>query len=908
MALHLYEQMQEEGVNSNDRTYVSVFQACGTSADKEACGFVDGHSAKLKAFVKGQAIHAVAMEKGYDTDEFVGSSLINMYGRCGTVMCAQNVFDGLVRRDVVSWNAIIAAYIEQGEEEKCLQLYEQMWEQSVSPNAWTFVSVLQACGMMVDKVGDQVFKCIGIGKALHAGVQRKGFEADVFVGSTLISMYGKCGSILDAAKVFGGLVDRNVVSWNAMLAAYVEQGEAEKALEFYDHMLRESVPDKRTFSSAIQACTMLANVENKLSTCSQFFNVKPLDKGKSIHADMRRKGVDGDAFVCSTLIYMYGRCGSIMDAWDVFDELPQRDLVVWNAMLKALIEDGQAGTALQLYKRMEMEGIDRDERTYAIALQACGMLAQQEEECGSDAQSSSLKFAEIGRAIHTDAHRNGFDTGVFVGSSLIIMYRKIGDIADARKAFDALPHRDVIVWTAMLGAYVEQGQADLVLQLYEQMKEEYVKPDAWTFVTLLQACAILVDEEEEAFVDGHPIKVRYLDKGKGIHKEAQGKGFDSNVFVASTLISMYGKCGNILDAEKVFNCLSDHSVVAWTAMLGAYAEHSKADKALHLYRVMQQNGPSPNEITIVCILQGPSKTGSLTILREIHQALVPSTNLLSPLLASALISAYGRCASMSDAQAVFDALAHPDVISWNALIAAYARQGCSEECLGCYVKMQLACVKPTGLTFLSLLSACSNAGLVDRGIDYFECMTKVHALSPEIEHYVCMTDLLGRAGFFAMVEGLLSTMPMQANLSIWLCLLGACRKHGRVAIGEQAFNYAVRLEPIHGAAYILMVNIYVNAGLLDRANEVAKLRQENGAWRKPGQSWIDHKQGLQTFVVADRRHPQHVQVYELLRKVGSELKEIHVVFDNLDETADHCSLSGSRQDQSIMVSDDYCLN
>lgn len=194
---------------------------------------------------------------------------------------------------------------------------------------------------------------------------------------------------------------------------------------------------------------------------------------------------------------------------------------------------------------------------------------------------------------------------------------------------------------------------------------------------------------------------------------------------------------------------------------------------------------------------------------------------------------------MVDAQAVFDALHKPDMVIWSTLIAGYCREGNSGAIFHKFEAMQLAGIKPDRVTFLSLLSACSHDGLVDKGIEYFELMSRDYGLSSEVKHFVSLFDLLGRAGDFRRLKGILSRMPVQPDVAVWLCLLAACRNHGNVEMGKFAYDCAVQLQPKEAAAYVLMSNIYADAGMFDSANQVDTSRQKVGAWENPGQSWLE---------------------------------------------------------------------
>lgn len=872
-ALHLYEQMRNKGMSPDDRTFVSVVQACAMLMEDEHALLVDCSLLKVKSLQRGKVLHADARRKGHELDPFFINTLVNLYGRCGSIADAQNMFDGLSDRSLVTWNALLAAYVAQGQPARAWQLYEEMCEKSVPLNDRTLVSILQACGMLAAEEDDTEVgqsnraKYLEKGKAVHADAQMKGFGSDIFVGNTLVSFYVRCKSILDAQNAFDGLSERDIVSWTVMIGGYAQVGCPEKALQLFELIWEQGLsPNDRTLVSTLLACGMLAEKEQGMFVDGQCTKDKSLERGKFIHAEAHERGFGSDVFVANTLVSMYGKCGSIRDAEIVFEGLSGRDMVSWNAMIAAYTLQGQPEQALQLYDRMVENGVNPNKSIIVSALTACGMLVDK-EGTGIE-QPIKMKALEKLRAVHAEAQRHGCDSDLFVGSALISMYGKCKSIEDAENVFNGLTKGDVVVWNAMLAAYAEQGYPEKVLHIYEKMKTEGVSRDVRTFVSAIQACSMLADKEEPVVADGRGTKEQSLELGRAVHAEARRKGFCSDSFVGSTLICFYGKSGNLADARVVFDGLLHRDVVSWNSMIAAYVGQGQADVALHLYQCMQQEGIIPDEVTFLCTLQACSYTGSLDVCRQIHFNLASTGMDLCPVLATALINAYGKCSSMVDAQKVHDALPQPTLVSCNALIAGYARQGKCTASLKCYKEMVRAGLSPDGITFLSLLSACSYAGLLDKGVECFEAMSRDHGITPEIDHYVTMVDLLGRAGSFEMIQDLLSGMPLQPNLAIWLCLMGACRTHGKLLLAEQAFASAVRLQPTHASAYVLMSNIYADMGFSDRANEVKKLRLKEGARKEPGESWIDDGKGIRSFWAEDCKHDQHTELYNLLSLVG----------------------------------------
>lgn len=850
-ALDVLVHMDQQGTVPSVNMYRSLLKVC----------------TKRKALAQAKQVHLHLVKNGLESTRFLGESVVSTLVKCGSLEDALDVFERLPTRTVYSWTALICGYTNSGQSQAALRMYRSMREAGLEPDKFIFVNLLKACANTAN---------LDEGRRVHAEAALYSYETDIYVGTCLLNMYAKCGSILDAQSVFDGLSERDVVSWNAMLAAYVHDGQAEEALRLYGKMFSDGVsPDDRTFVSVLQACGVLAEGEKGCLVLGFFVKPKSLGTGKAIHGEALRRGYDCDVFVGSTLVSMYGKCGSVEDAQHVFQQLLERNVVSWSAMITAITQQGQAVRAFELYVLMLVEGVSPDAHIFVTMLQACGMLAEVEGDTNVDGQPMKVESLAQAKVVHFEAWKRGHRSEVFVASALISTYGKCGSIVDGFNVFNGFYQRNVVSWSAMLAACAQQGQADKALDLYLQMTLECVTPDDRTFVGALQACGLLAEEEEHIVVDGKTIAVQSLGKGKQVHAYAWQKGYSFDLFVGNTLISMYGKCGSIVDAQSVFDRLLQWDVVSWNALLAAYIHQGEEEMALQLFRQMHEEGVSPNDVTFMCLLEACSNTGDLDSCTQIHHHLVSKSKGLSTLMGNTLIHSYGSCASMVDAQKVFDTLSSRDLVSWNALIAGYSRQGDYEASLRCYQNMQVAGVKPDNVTFLSLLSACSHSGRVETGIEHFESMIRDHGITPDIEHYVCMVDLLGSAGYFARVENLLSTMPIPPNLSLWLCLLGTCRKHGEVELAKQAFDCALRIQPEHAAAYVLMSHIYAHAGLWDDAKGVNTLELQARTCKRPGQCWTQHEHEVRVFTVGDHTSPLHRDVYDMLRVVGSEVPKVH---------------------------------
>lgn len=774
--------MDNVGTVPTHSMFLSLLQACS----------------KQKAMNHAKQVGAHLVSHGLDSNTFLIDNLVSTLVKCGGLEDALEVFHSLPHRTVFTWTAVISGYTERGKGQDSLRVYGFMREEGVEPNAYTFVSLFKACGSIPD---------LDAGKALHADARRNGLDSYVFVGNSLISMYGKCGDILEAENVFCGLPQLDLVFWNAMLSAYMEQCDGEKALQMYRQMQEEGVkPSDRTFVIALQACCILREKDGCVAEEGQPITMKSLELGQALHADAKKVS-DVNIFVYNALISMYGECGSIMQVLNVFGAVSQLDGVSWTALLSAYVEHGLEENALQLYRQMQEGGFSPDEWTFVVALQACCKLAEKERALVMQSQSAKVSL-KIGQALHADAKKGGFDSGVFVGSTLVKLYGKCGTSTEAEMAFGRLSEPSFVSCNAMLSAYIDCGEEEKALQFFRQMSREGPCPNVDAFAIVLQACCTLAEDEEAVVVEGQLTKLMSLKFGQALHADAQKKGFDSDVFVGNALVNMYGKCGSVLCAQKVFDGLLHRDAGSWTAMLTVYVEQGTVKEALQLYRLMKEEDVTLDEVTLVCILQACSEMGSVEICRHIHFAAVSARYNLSLPVANTLIHAYGSCASMFDAEAVFNWLPVPSLVSWSAMISGYARAGNYAASMQNFEKMLRANVKPNKVTFQSLISGCSHAGLMDKGMEYFKMMATDYDVTPDIEHYVSMVDLLARAGDFPEVEDMLLRICKQPNLEIWLSFLGSCLKHGNAELGKHAFYHAIHLHPNQAAAYVLMSNIY----------------------------------------------------------------------------------------------------
>eukprot|EP01018_Ginkgo_biloba_P018551 Gb_27291 [translate_table: standard] len=688
---------------------------------------------------------------------------------------------------------------------------------------------------------------------------------------------------------------------SSSVRTFFKQGQLENALHILYAM--EQRVDSATYVCLLQVC----------------INKRAWTEGKLVHTHMVEQGFMPDKFLEKTLVNMYAKSRNLVDARRVFDQMSNRDVLSWTVMIAAYTRQGLAEEALALFYQMQQTGIQPNEFTFASVIPACANLASLEQ----------------GKEIHEEIIRNGFQLDIVVSNALVDMYAKCGNLERARQLFDGMSQRDVISWNAMIAGYAQNGQVEEALQLFQKMPQRNVvswtvmitgyaqyghgeealklfrlmklagvKPDLKTLTSLLPACANLAA----------------LEQGKEIHDEIITSRFQTDVFVESALVHMYAKCGSmekareifdkmhhrntvswtamvagyaqnghVEDALKLFQKMPNRDVVSWTAVIAGYAQNGHSEEPLKLFQQMKLAGVKPDSNTFVSVLPACANLAALEQGMEIHEEIIRSGFQSQVFVANALIDMYAKCGSIDKALHVFDKIQQPNVVSWNAIIAGYGMHGCGREALELFERMQLSGMNPNHVTLVCVLSACRHAGLVEEGCHYFNCMNQYYHITPAMEHYGCMVDLLGRAGHLDEAQDFINKMPIKPDATVWGCLLGACRVHNNMELGEHVAEKLFELDPKNVAPYVLLSNIYAAAGKWDDSEKVWKMMKERKVKKKPGCSWIEVDKQVYAFLVGDRSHPQTHQIYAKLETLSKQMKaagyvpDTRFVLDNVEE-------------------------
>ncbi|XP_024529237.1 pentatricopeptide repeat-containing protein At3g26782, mitochondrial-like [Selaginella moellendorffii] len=469
---------------------------------------------------------------------------------------------------------------------------------------------------------------------------------------------------------------------------------------------------------------------------------------------------------------------------------------------------------------MQREGYEPNARTFVAALVACvEMTLKHRGKQGEKVVKA--KCLEIGKHLHSQAARRELDSELFVASSLIDMYSKCGSVGEAWKAFSGIKRHDVVSWTTMILGYAENGDGKRALELFELMQARGCSPNTQTYLAALLACTTIVSStEKRSDAEMKLLKFECLEKAMGIHSRA----LQTDIFVENGLLDLYAKCGNMLDARKVFDMMKCHNVVSWSALIHGYAQDEhESELAFGMFAAMKDSGGClPDAQVYVAVLVACSNAAGFDTGKTLHAEICKQGHESNEFVGNSLVDFYGRNGRVDKAEQVFDSMPNKDLVSWSSLLAGFSRLGDATRVFQLFSEMREAGVQANAVTFQSVLSACSHAGLVEKGKKCFKSMDLEYGVKPGIEHYQCMIDLLGRASHLEEALAMVKGMPYEANVITWTTVLGACEKWKNVEIGRAAFNSLLELDEQRGAAYALMANLYERWNVGEKQRETGR--------------------------------------------------------------------------------------
>lgn len=464
-----------------------------------------------------------------------------------------------------------------------------------------------------------------------------------------------------------------------------------------------------------------------------------------------------------------------------------------------------------------------------------------------------------GKTCHAKIIIVGLDADSLTSNMLINFYAKCGPIDQARKVFDLMPERSVVSWNTILGAYTKNGRDQEALSLFVSMHREGKTPfTEFTVSSVLCACAAKCDVFE----------------CRQLHCFAVKTAMDSNVFVGTALLDVYAKCGLLRDASRLFELMPERNDVTWSSMVAGFVQNQLYEEALMLFREAQVIGLEQNQFTISSVICACANLAALIEGKQVHAVLCKTGFVSNLFVSSSLIDMYSKCGSVSDAYNVFSGIEEKNVVMWNAMISGFARHALSMEAMILFEKLQQVGLCPNEFTYISVLSACSHIGLVEKGKSYFDLMVKQHNVSPNVLHYSCMVDILGRAGLIHEAHDLIEKMPYDATAAMWGSLLASCRNYGNLEMAEIAAKHLFEMEPENAGNHVLLSNVYAAKSRWGEVVRARKLLKDSEAKKERGKSWIEVKDKVHAFMVGESNHPKINEIYLKLEKLLEDLKDL----------------------------------
>lgn len=655
---------------------------------------------------------------------------------------------------------------------------------------------------------------------LHSHIIKNGHLPTLFFNNQLIEVYSKNGLLLEARRLFDRMPERNVFTWNAIIVGYVKNNDLKEA---------------------------------------QF----------------------------------------------LFDSTTEKDSVTYNSMISGYVGGGHERQARELFAKMRGNGTCVDEFTLTSLLNL----------------AARMSVAEYGKQIHAYMVKTSNDSSCFGISSLIDMYSKCGCFLDAFRVFDETGGRDLVSrnamvaaccrggdldfalnvfwkevdlndtvsWNTLISGCAQNGRGEMALELFTLMAKNGVRKNELTFSSVLSACSSL----------------KALKHGKEVHACVLKNGLSSNSFISGGIVDVYCKCnnlqyadsvhgtiqaenvfataslivghscrGNMVEARKLFDSLDEKNSVVWTTLFSGYIRTLQCNVVFELFREFRTKEIGvPDALILVNVLSACAIQSALNHGKQIHTYIVRAGIEIEEKLGSALVDMYAKCGEITYSKETFKRITGKDRVLYNTMMGGFAHHGLVNETIRVFEEMLHVGIRPDAITFIAILSACRHAGLVEEGEKYFNSMVRSHGVSPEIDHYSCMIDLLGRAGRLDKALSLIERMEVEPDAIIWGTFLNACKMNRNVELAREAEEKLLRMEEDNGARYVQLANTYAAEGEWSEMERIRRKMRGMEVKKHAGCSWVYVENKVKIFVSNDRFHPEAEATYSMLETLNVEMKD-----------------------------------
>lgn len=753
-------------------------------------------------------VYSLFIKSGCPLDPFLSATLISHFSRNGDFVRALAFLSDTQNPDTVTYNALISGFARFRRSAGVFELFDDMRYLGLRPDVYTLSSLVRGCDGLEENE-------IAHGICLRTGLGNEGF-----VVSGLIENYTKNGDLESAEKCFANCLRVDNVVCTSMICGYVRNGKFGNGKNIFSGMTR------------------LGLQLNEFSLTGVLGALDNVREGEQIHALGLKMGLlNGSSIhLNNAIMSMYSRCCSRFDAVKMFDEIIEPDIVSWTERIGAAF-DGEE--ALEWFKILRLRDLEMNEYTIINVLSAV----------------AGNKILVVGRQVQALCHKSGCLHMVSVSNALITLYGNCGEMNDASCMFNEMVYRDSVSWNSLVAGYAGNGFCGQALEKFSQMRQFSLQPDNYTVASILEAVS----------------NFNCLKLAMQTHSYIIKYGFLLDDSIVSCLITTYGKCNGINESKMIFFEIDEMNVVHINVMTSALLNSHCHQDAMHLFQTTWNSDLKIDSRTFSTVLKACAAVTDLDRGRAIHSLTLKSGLHQDNFVVTAVIDIYCKCGSIDDAEKAFRSASEENLAAWNSIILGYAQHGRHCKVLELFRCLLIFGIKPDEITYLGLLMSCCHSGLAREAQTFINSMFEIHGLTPELEHYACMVDLLGRVGRLEDAKATIDHMPIPPDAHIWQILLSACHMHGDVHLGRLAASQLLEMQPDNESAYLLLCNLYASAGLWDAIGKLRKEMKEKVLCKEPGSSWIQIGGFMYYFFAHDASHPESKNIFAELIKLYDQM-------------------------------------
>ncbi|KAI4381129.1 hypothetical protein MLD38_007237 [Melastoma candidum] len=577
---------------------------------------------------------------------------------------------------------------------------------------------------------------------------------------------------------------------------------------------------------------------NLIHTCCK---LKSQRQGFPLHALSIKSGLSSDTTLSNHFINFYAKCcRSIPLALRVFDDLPHPNLVSWSSLISGCTQSSHHSLALHLFTRLPFPPNDY---IYAPVLCSC----------------TSLGALTLALAVHAHSIKFAYSHHSFVSNSLISMYMKLGRCSDAFAVYADIIDPNVVTYNSIIAGCIENSFSEMALQVFKLMHRQDVVLDKFSFVVLSSVSPELDN----------------LSIGTALQCLAIKLDLHSLAFSGNLIMTMYAKFSLGEQVEIAFRSIEDADVISWNCMISSCCQCLDHAKSLAIFKEMLlESNLQPDEYTFASMLSACAGLSLMRHGKQIHAHLIVANMSWDDGVNNGLVNMYAKCGLLPYACTIFEQMPLRTLVSWNTMISAYGNHGLAKRAIDVYEEMLKAGPAPDSVTYLGLLVACNHSGLVDQGVSYFNSMTDQWGISPDLEHFSCLVDLLGRAGRILEAEELLDRYSFGNDPIILGSLLSASRLHGNTATGERLAKKLLKFQPTTTSPYVLLSNLYASDETWGSVAEARKMLKVSGLKKESGHSLIDVDGAFIKFSMEDFSNLKMEEMTAILKHIRQMVLEV----------------------------------